>query len=362
MSPAIAPREHCDIRMLVMDPSRQTVGDRRFVDLPRLLRAGDLLVVNDAATLPASLAGVTDGGECIEARLVSLVEGGRWRVILFGEGDWHTRTENRPGPPALEAGASLRFGDLRATVVSVPHPSGRLFDLAFDLQGAAFWDALYRHGRPVQYSHLHQDLDLWSVQTAYASRPWAVEMPSAGRPLTWGLLGELRSGGIGLATLTHAAGLSATGDAQLDASLPMPERYDIPAPTITAVADAQARGGRVIAVGTSVVRALEGAAQVGGGSLRAGSGVTDLRITPNFVPRVVDGLISGIHDPTESHFQLVRAFAPQPLLDTALQLATRRGYLTHEFGDSCLVLEDRSRAPTSRSIRSSATRHQASLR
>ncbi len=130
-------------------------------------------------------------------------------------------------------------------------------------RGDALWAALYREGRPVQYSYLAHDLPLWAVQTVYAARPWAFEMPSAGRPLSWEILLALRRKGVRWASLTHAAGLSSTGDPAIDAALPLAERYDIPAATVRAVADTRARGGRVIAVGTTVVRALEGAAVEG---------------------------------------------------------------------------------------------------
>ena len=205
-------------------------------------------------------------------------------------------------------------------------------------RGDALWAALYRVGRPVQYSHLAHDLPLWAVQTVYAARPWSFEMPSAGRPLSWQTLLALRRKGVRWAALTHAAGLSATGDPALDAALPLPERYDIPAATVRAVEETRARGGRVVAVGTTVVRALEGAAASGGGVLRAGAGVTDLRITPAFRPRVVEGVLSGAHAATESHFQLLAAFAGHALLDAAADHAERAGFLTHELGDSMLVL------------------------
>lgn len=338
MSPAYEPREPRDaVRLLVLDPQQGAV-DGRFADLPSLLAPGDLLVVNDAATLPASLMGKTDAGESIEVRLVHSHASGGWRAVLLGAGSWRMRTEDRPPPPVLGPRRRLRFADLTATVDHVAHPSGRLLDLRFEVVGAPWWDALYRIGRPVQYSHLRRELQLWSVQTVYASRPWAVEMPSAGRPLTGAVLSRLRDRGVQVATLTHAAGLSAIGHRELDAQLPLPERYDLPPQTVAAIHRTRAAGGRVIAVGTTVVRALEGAHREGAGELRAGASTTDLVIGPGFVPQVVDGLISGIHDPSESHFRLLGAFAPRSLLDEGLALATRRGYESHEFGDSCLVL------------------------
>jgi S-adenosylmethionine:tRNA ribosyltransferase-isomerase len=163
-------------------------------------------------------------------------------------------------------------------------------------------------------------------------------MPSAGRPLAWSLLLGLRARGVGLARVTHAAGLSSTGDAALDASLPWPERFDVPEDTVDAVRATHRSGGRVIAVGTSVVRALEGDALLHGGELAAGEGTTNLVIGPGFVPRVVRGLFTGLHEATASHFALLQAFASKELLDRAYAHATTAGYEGHEFGDSCLIL------------------------
>jgi S-adenosylmethionine:tRNA ribosyltransferase-isomerase len=184
----------------------------------------------------------------------------------------------------------------------------------------------------VQYSHLEAPLPLWAVQTRYGARPWAAELPSAGRPLSWELLLALRRRGVAVAAVTHACGLSATGDEAIDHALPLPERYDIPAATV----DAVARARRVIAVGTSVVRALEGCTR-DRGQLTAGEGETDLVVGPQFRPRLVKGLLTGLHDPSASHFQLLQAFAPLPLLERAYAHAEQAGYLGHEFGDSCLI-------------------------
>jgi len=162
-------------------------------------------------------------------------------------------------------------------------------------------------------------------------------MPSAGRPLRWEILLALRARGIGFAHLTEAAGLSSTGDPAIDALLPFPERFEVPEATAGAVSATRAAGGRVVAVGTSVARALEGAA-LERGTLVAGSGVTDLLIGPGYRPRVVDGLLTGAHEPAASHYALLHAFAPAALLSRASEHAERSGYLTHEFGDSWLVL------------------------
>ncbi len=338
------PARRDDVRLLVVDPRLPPDGglrETRTTQLAALLAPGDLLVVNDAATLPAALAGSDEAGQPVEARLVAARGDRRFAAVLFGAGDWRQRTEDRPPPPDETVGSELRFGDraeLKARVVARSRLSSRLVDLEFTARGDALWAALYAVGRPVQYSYLAHDLPLWAVQTVYAARPWSFEMPSAGRPLSWEALLALRRKGVRWAALTHAAGLSATGDPALDAALPLPERYDIPAATVRAVAETRVRGGRVVAVGTTVVRALEGAAAANGGVLRAGEGETDLRLTPEFHPRVVDGVLSGVHAATESHFQLLAAFAGRALLEAAADQAERAGFLTHELGDSMLVL------------------------
>jgi S-adenosylmethionine:tRNA ribosyltransferase-isomerase len=368
MQPAAWPRRDASAtRLLHVDPAagRRGFVDGRIGDLRVLLREGDLLVVNDAATLPASLRGVTGAGAAVEVRLVGREGegGGCWRAALFGAGDWRQRTEDRPPPPALGAGEELRFDGagtrgedgspgrrgragrggradrpLRATITSVDVGSPRLVSLCFAARGAALWRALYRAARPVQYAHTARPLALWQVQTAYAARPWAVEAPSAGLALSWELLLDLRRRGIAIARVTHAAGLSSTGDGELDARLPLAERYEVPEETVRAVAAARRRGGRVVAVGTTAVRALEGNARSHRGRLAAGAGTTALRLGPALRRRVVDGILTGVHDPGTSHFALLESFAPRALLLEAHAFAAERGYLGHEFGDAMLIL------------------------
>lgn len=345
MRPATAPRDdRARTRLLLLDPQGHRRRDAEARDLPRWLRPGDLLIVNDAATLPASLRGERaprgpeDEAAPLELRLTGAPAGDAWRAILFGAGDWRTPTERRPEPPRVRPGDRLSFGpDLSATVIDVSPISPRLIELRWDREGPELWAALYRRGRPVQYAYARDDLALWSVQTVFAGRPWAAEMPSAGRPLDWETLLALRRRGVEVAALTHAAGLSSTGDAALDAALPLRERFEIPADTIAAIARARARGGRVIAVGTTVVRALEGCARARG-ELSSGPGETDLILGPGLTPRVVDGILTGMHGPGESHFELLQIFAGAADLRDAFAHADAAGYLAHEFGDAALIL------------------------
>lgn len=351
-------------RLLVVDRETASLADRTVRDLPDVLRTGDLLIVNDSATLPASLFGEGPAGEPVELRLVGMAPSGaagsgsnrsspehrgglsgsepdpsaRWTGVLFGAGDHRTRTEDRPAPPRVGPGQSLHFGQgLSASIEEVSALSPRLVTARFSASGAALFSAIYRIGRPIQYSYVQRPLPLWHVQTPYSARPWSVEQPSAGRSLTLALLARLRDRGVEIATVTHAAGLSATGDPAIDARLPLPERYDIPARTVAAVARTSAAGGRIVAVGTSVVRALEGSFMEHA-SLVPGSGITDLRLGPETKLHVVTDLLTGIHDPGTSHFDLLTAFAPPGIIAAAHTRAEATGYLGHELGDFALYV------------------------
>ncbi|HEY5321780.1 MAG TPA: S-adenosylmethionine:tRNA ribosyltransferase-isomerase [Caldimonas sp.] len=267
-----------DARLLVVDADGRLAAHER-ADLPELLAAGDLVVANDAATLPASLSG---------------------RHL----------------------------------------PSGATIELRFAGDAAAVHAGIARHGRPVQYAHLAQPLALWDVWTRIAGPPVAFEPPSAGFVLDWQFLDALRRRGIGFATLTHAAGLSSTGDPVLDARLPFDEPYRLPASTVVAIEAAKARGGRIVAIGTTVARALEHAAARPGG-LGAGSGLATNRLGRTSRLRVVDVLVSGTHEPGTSHHELLRAFVGERTLariDAALEQGAWR---THEFGDSVWIERER---------------------
>ena len=299
--------------------------------LPDHMQPGDLLVVNDAATLPASLHGHDARGNPLEVRLNGQLDDRVWRTVAFGAGDWRTATEDRPMPPRLKEGEEIIFsGDFRARVLRENSLSARLVDLEFNLRGEELWQGIYLHGRPVQYSYMNEGLDLWSVQNVYSGRPWAIEMPSAGHAFNWRSLLRLIEKGVRVVPLTHGAGLSSTGDLQIDRALPFAERYEIPAATMQAVRETKAGGGCVIAVGTSVVRALESASY-------GLTGITDVKIGPEHQLQNVDGLLTGTHDVSESHYQLLRAFVSSDLLSRISRHLEEQNYLTHEFGDLCLL-------------------------
>ncbi len=328
-------------RLLVVDGDGR-IADRRRDDLPDLLRPGDLLVANDAATIPASLQGIHQRtGSAVEVRLAGRPslradDIHRFTALLFGAGDWHTPTEHRAPPPPLLPGDRLRLGPLHATVTRLlDHP--RLAELDFAGDAGAVWAGIAAHGRPIQYAHVPTPLALWDVWTALAAWPVAFEPPSAGFALRWATFARLRPRGIGFATLTHAAGISSTGDAALDARLPFDEPYCIPVATARAVRRIGRAGGRVIAVGTTVARALEHAAG-GKGVVRAGGGLATGRIGAGTPLRVVDGILTGVHQPGTSHYELLRAFAGGETLARMSRALEDRAYRAHEFGDSVLLL------------------------
>lgn len=328
--------------------------------LAECLEPGDLLVANDAATLPASLLGFhRPSGAPVEVRLagrgsLATSDVREFVAVVFGAGDHRTRTEDRPAPPRLRPGDRLALGPLEATIRrTLDHP--RLVRLRFSGTVETIWAAIANHGRPIQYAHVAEPLALWDVWTRLAARPVAFEPPSAGFALDWRMLGRLAARGIGFATLTHAAGISSTGDPWLDRRLPFDEPYHLPAATVRAVAETERGGGRIVALGTTVTRALEHAALCGV-PLRSGPGLATQRIGHGTPLRVVDAIVTGVHQPGDSHFELLRAFADDSTLARLTAALERHGYRSHEFGDSVLVTRRAVRPGAQRAHRGFSTR------
>jgi S-adenosylmethionine:tRNA ribosyltransferase-isomerase len=328
-------------KLLVADAEGRIEHWRRsmFVEL---LRPGDLAVANDAATLPASLVGQhVPSGRHVEVRLAaspSLATDRvmRFTAVLFGLGDFRMRTEDRPDPPAVRPGDRLALGPLSATVSHLVLNHPRLVGLDFNGTPGQIWEGLARYGHPIQYSHLATPLAMWDTWTPIAGLPVAFEPPSAGFMLDWAAVASLAARGVHFATLTHAAGISSTGDPELDALLPFDEPYRIPASTAAAIAAAQDCGGRLVAVGTTVVRALEHAAAADG-MVRSGSGLATNKIGARTPLRVVDAIFSGVHELGTSHYELLRAFVDDSTLARIDEALNAHGYRTHEFGDSIFI-------------------------
>jgi S-adenosylmethionine:tRNA ribosyltransferase-isomerase len=330
-----------DARLMVVDVSGQVMHKRR-ADFPALVHSGDVVIANDAATLPASLFGIhVATGSPIELRLAGrpslpVQQVDRFTAVAFGAGDFRTPTESRPLPPTFSAGDVLRLGPLEAVVRAIlDHP--RLIEVTFRGPAQEIWEGLARHGRPIQYSYLPAPLAVWDTWTTIASRPVAFEAPSAGFVLDWRLVDSLRARGATFVTLTHAAGISSTGDARLDVMFPLAEAYEIPSRTASAIDAARRRGARITAIGTTVVRALEDAA-VDDGRVHAGRASATLRVGALTRLQIVDALVTGQHEPGTSHYELLRAFQDDSVLRRMIAEAELHGYRTHEFGDSLFIV------------------------
>jgi S-adenosylmethionine:tRNA ribosyltransferase-isomerase len=316
-----------DVAMLVAGRHEGSLVHARFGDLPEFLEPGDLLVVNTSATLPAALT-ASLGERQVELRLSTPAPGASDR-------HWVVELRTAPGLPfrCPSIPSVLRLPDgARAELVARYAGSDRLSVARLDL-GAPLYDYLARYGRPIRYSYVPQAWPLDAYQTVFAQDPGSAEMPSAGRPFTAELVTELVSSGVLVAPVTLHTGVSSPELGEL----PYPERYRVPEATAHLVNSARAWGGRVIAVGTTVVRALESVVD-SAGAVRGREGWTNLVITPDRGLRVVDGLLSGWHEPEASHLQMLEAVAGTELLRSSYRVARERGYLWHEFGDLHLIL------------------------
>jgi S-adenosylmethionine:tRNA ribosyltransferase-isomerase len=314
------------VRLLVSRQAAGQVTHHRFGDLPELLLPGDLLVVNNTATLPAQVRAA--GG--LAVHFSGLVPDGAWLVELREIRDKISVPNGRGFPGqliCLPGGAELRLLE-RATA--------RLWRARLSVAVVPY---LLRHGVPIRYSYVPRDWGLPAYQTVFAQVPGSAEMPSASRPFTPAVVTGLVSRGVLIAPLTLHCGVSSL-EADED---PYPEPYDVPPATAALVNHVRARGGRVIAAGTTVVRALETAARVAPAELEAGTvaaaaGWTSHVVTPETGVSVVDGLLTGLHEPRSSHLRMLAAFAGPELLGPCYTEAIRAGYLWHEFGDVHLML------------------------
>lgn len=329
---AVAPPERRGIRR---DGVRLLVGWRRsgllldqvFADLPDHLGAGDIVVVNTSATLPAAVPGITGGGVAVLVHFSAPHGARRWTVEVRSP----IRHGSRPSPP-LEPQTVVMPGGARAILRRPVDTAPRLW--VADLVGTGdVLEYLATHGRPIRYGYAAADWPLTDYQTVFATHPGSAEMPSAGRPFTADVLTALVAKGVLVVPVVLHTGVASleSGDR------PQPEWFEVGAPTAAAVSRAAEDGGRVIAVGTSVVRALESAAD-GRGGVRASSGITDLMVTASAGVSVVDGLVTGWHEPRASHLELVEAVAGGELTARLYRHALHGGYLWHEFGDSHLIL------------------------
>ena len=323
------------VRLLTGDKATGEVGHHRFTDLPDLLRPGDVLVVNTSGTLPAAVPVV---GRPLTIHFSTESDGGGWLVELRASDGKATRPYDggRAGERyQLPGGATLALIE--------EYSRGRLWMSTVD---SPVLPLLRRYGAPIRYGYVPRPWPLSAYQTVFATTPGSAEMPSAGRPFTDRLVTRLVNKGIVFAPI-----LLHTGVASAEAhERPYPERYAVGPVTARLVNQARAAGGRIIAVGTTAVRALESAVRPDG-TVAAAQGWTDLVVTPDRGVRVVDGLLTGLHEPRASHLDMLaavagdacgagpsqRSSAGTALLERCYGAAIASGYLWHEFGDVNLL-------------------------
>jgi len=324
-------RDH--VRLMVIDRTTYQVTHTQFAQLGACLQPGDVLVFNSSRTLPAALHGcATSGGPCLEVRLAEHLPDDTWLALLLCQ-------QGEPFACGLRPGMQLAFGEgFTATVMDRDTTIPRLWQLRFSAAGPALIDLVYRLGRPIRYAYVAAPWGLDAYQTVYAQEPGSAEMPSAGRAFTWQGLFALKRQGIATAAVVLHTGLSSYMDDELDRQhLAAEEEYLIPPAAAATIRRTRRDGGRIIAVGTTVVRALESAAEATG-EVHPGHGYTRLRITAAHVLKTVDGLLTGLHEPEASHLDLLTAFLPAAQIQAAYEDAVRRQYLWHEFGDLNLIL------------------------
>jgi S-adenosylmethionine:tRNA ribosyltransferase-isomerase len=329
---AASPPEH---RGLARDQVRLLVSTARghqharFRDLPRFLMPGTLLVVNDSATQPASLPARHAALGALVANVSTVYGGGLYLVEL-------RRSAAEPGPLPVEPGDTLEIAGLPARLIA-PHPG--LPRLWFVRVASGLRRAMQRSGSPIRYGYLEPPYPpLASYQTLFARSAGSAEMPSAGRPFTARVVEALQAKGIGLAEVTLHAGVSSHEIAadEVEEHVLYAEPFAVPRRTADAVSAARCEGRPVVAVGTTVVRALESAWD--GARVQPAAGFTRLLVHPGRPVHSVDGLVTGLHDPLASHLAMLHALAPPDMVRAGYAEAVREGYLWHEFGDSHLLL------------------------
>lgn len=314
------------VRMLVARHTGELVHST-FALLPAVLDPGDLVVINTSGTLPAAVDALAPDGTRAVVHLSTQLGPDRWVVELRRPADRATERWDGDAPPLLALGEGATVELLE------PHlGSTRLWVARLQLpQPLLRW--LTVHGRPIHYGYVERPWPLTAYQNVYATEPGSAEMPSAGRPFTPEVITRLVAKGVGVSPLVLH-----TGVASLEADeLPYPERLVVPTATASRVNATHESGGRVVAIGTTVVRALESATG-DDGVTRPLDGWTDLVITPERGVRAVDGLLTGWHEPEASHLLMLEAVAGPELLERSYEASLAERYLWHEFGDVHLML------------------------
>jgi S-adenosylmethionine:tRNA ribosyltransferase-isomerase len=322
------------VRMLVSYRSSDTIVHTNFRALDTILREGDVLVINISGTLKAALSATRANGQALEVHLSTQLPGGFWTVeprIPNGIGSRPFHLDGASETLALPAGGALALLAPYPAATAPGAPS-RLWLATLRLPQPLL-DYLDAYGEPIRYSYVRARWPISAYQTVYAETPGSAEMPSAGRAFTPQIMARLVARGVQIVPLVLHSGVASLEDHEP----PFEEWYRVPGVTAAAINTARARGGRVVAVGTTVVRALETVTDTQG-AVHPGEGWTDLVLSPARPLRAVDALLTGWHEPRASHLGLLGALAQPAHLRMAYEAALCAGYLWHEFGDLHLLM------------------------
>jgi S-adenosylmethionine:tRNA ribosyltransferase-isomerase len=324
-----------EVRLMVSYVSTNQVLHTRFHQIGDVLQQGDLLIINTSGTLNAALPALRADGTALELHLSTHLPDDRWLVEVRAYQD-SQKTITRPFYET-RCGETLTLpAGARVTLHALYRPEQanlRLRVATLNLPGPLH-PYLYEHGFPIRYSYVPQSWPPGYYQTVYATEAGSAEMPSAGRAFTAELLTRLVASGIQIAPL-----LLHTGVASLEENeMPYEEYYRVPEPTARLVNAAHAAGQRVIAIGTTVVRALETVTDASG-LTHAGEGWTDTIITPRRGIRALSGLLTGLHEPRSTHLAMLEALSNREHLQITYREALKERYLWHEFGDLHMILQ-----------------------
>ncbi|UFT99160.1 S-adenosylmethionine:tRNA ribosyltransferase-isomerase [Radiobacillus kanasensis] len=309
------------VKLMVTNPRNNQIVHTKFSNLKNYLQKGDLLVFNNSRTIPSVLDGSV-GKKSVEVRLAHRLNDAQWKVLLLDK--------------TIDIGDTIIFSKTLLAVVAEKSTDIPLVTLTFSQSGVSLMEAFYRIGKPIHYEYIEKDIPLDAYQTVYGTVPGSVELASAGRPFTWTMMDGLKSSGMDIAFIQLHTGLSYYENDRWPDPIQQPEHYHVPERTAELVNKTKQSGGRVIAVGTTVVRALESAAKKNRVNPIRSS--TNLYINQSFSLQIVDGLLTGLHEPEASHLDMLSAFIDPVLLKSTYEDAIKKEYKWHEFGDMNLIL------------------------
>lgn len=335
MKPAVTSKRNYGQTKLLVFNENESIMHKKVADLLSYFEPGDLLIVNRSGTMPGSLhAVIENSNQAVEIRLAAFQ--GRsasnlddWAAISFGAGSWQDETEKRGAPAEIVVGDRLIFSeDLKAIVLDV-HLK-RVLKIKFVARNIS--QEILKLGSPIQYSYLKEELKIWDQQTVFSSAPLSAEPPSASFVIDWKLILGLKTKGVEVVTILHSAGISSSGDPEIDKMLPFDEFYELDLDVLDKIQKAKDAGHKVVALGTTVLRALESAARSG-----KARGLANYKIEPNSNIKTASVLFSGMHEPDSSHMKILKSFCSLGVLNNGYEQAIDSGYQGHEYGDVSLL-------------------------